>query len=88
METYDRLLRDNRLNARHGAASEDAHLTNALRRLLGQQGLGSVRGFVVKGTAFLDGHVAAPDKKHRAEELAAKIPGITAINNGIQIQQH
>lgn len=77
-----------RLNARHGQTSEDAHLTNALRKLLGQQGLGSVRGFVVNGAAFLDGLVDTPDKKHRAEELAGKIPGIAAINNGIQIQQH
>lgn len=78
----------NRLNSRHGAASEDAALTNALRILLGQQGLGSVRGFVVNGTAFLDGLVDTADKKHRAEELAGKVTGITGINNGIQIQQH
>jgi osmotically-inducible protein OsmY len=77
-----------RLNARHGVTSEDAHLTNALRKLLGQQGLGSVRGFVVNGTAFLDGVVGTPDKKHRAEELAGQIPGIRGINNGIRIQQH
>lgn len=78
----------NRLNARHGATSDDAALTNALRILLGQQGLGSVRGFVVNGIAFLDGLVETPDKKHRAEELASQVTGIKGINNGIQIQQH
>lgn len=79
---------NNRLNARHGLPAEDAHLTNALRKILGQQGLGGVRGFVVNSTAFLDGTVETPDKKHRAQELAAQVPGIAAINNGIKIQQH
>ncbi len=77
----------NQLDSRHGGTSQDAKLTNQLRDHLGGHGLGSVKAFVLDGTAFLDGVVDQPGQRHRAQELASEVRGVEHVNNGIQIDQ-
>lgn len=78
----------NELLSRHPMSEGDASLTNEIRNILGENGLSSIKAYVVNGILFLDGKVYNVDQKHRVEELVTKITGITGINNAIVIAAH
>jgi len=81
----------NRIETGHGKSSENARLTNELRRRLNSHHLVSpaqVRAFVVGNWAFLAGEVYSFDAKGAAEEVAYNLKGISGVANDIEVAVH
>lgn len=82
----------NKLNTRHGGSDRDANLTNLLRENLRKNHWttpgAQIESFVIHGVAYLGGEVYSIEAKTQAEKVAMNLPGISQVQNDIEVARH
>jgi hyperosmotically inducible protein len=71
---------------------EDAGIANTIKGKLttdsNSSTLSNISVDVANGVVTLSGQVASAERKHRAEEIARSVDGVTRVNDDLQIKAH